>query len=68
MACEPSPVQLATHGRLRANPGTTQKLTRKRLKKDMVLVRQGFIDAEEAGLIKQLGYKKGYAVNDHLAD
>ena len=49
---------------VRANTGTTQKKTRARLKKGADIVRQGFIDAEEAGLIKQNGYKKGYGIND----
>jgi hypothetical protein len=49
---------------VRANLGTSQKKTRKRLKKDMNVVRQGFIDADEAGLIKYLGNKKGWVINE----
>ena len=49
---------------VRAHLGTTQAQTRKRLKRDMKIISQGFIDASESGLIKPLGNKKGWGINE----
>jgi RecA-family ATPase len=45
---------------VKANPGTTQKRTRARLKKAMNPIKQGFDDAVEEGLIIYQGRGKGY--------
>jgi hypothetical protein len=47
---------------VRANPGTTQRLTRQRLKKDQKKITQGFKDAVEAGEIEDHGKGNGWFI------
>lgn len=48
---------------VRANPGTTQRRTRERLKKNATKIKQAFKDADEEGLIVYKGKGNGYFIN-----
>lgn len=48
---------------VQANPGTTQRGTRSRLKKNATKIKQAFKDADEEGLIVYKGKGKGYFPN-----
>lgn len=48
---------------VRANPGTTQRGTRSRLKKNATKIKQAFRDADEEGLVVYKGKGKGYFPN-----